>query len=35
MGDEFKWLLKEGVGIFLKVIIFLLKVCPPHTQLVY
>ena len=35
MGNELKWLLKEGVGVFSRVVIFLSKIRPPHTQLVY
>ena len=34
VGNELKWLLKEGVGVFLKVVIFLLKIRPPYMQLV-
>ena len=35
MGDESKWLLKErGVGVFSRVVIFLSKIRPPHTQLI-
>ena len=26
------WLLKEGVGVFLRVVIFPCKICSPHTQ---
>ena len=32
MSDELKWLLKEGVGVFSRVLIFLLKIRPLHTQ---
>ena len=34
MSDELKWLLKEGLGVFLRFVKFLSKICPPHTQLV-
>ena len=29
--DELKWLLKEWVGVFSRVVIFLSKISPPHT----
>ena len=31
MGDKLKWLLKEGVGVFSRVVIFLSKIRSPHT----
>ena len=36
MGDQLKWLFKEGwVDVFSRVAIFLSKIRPPHRQLVY
>ena len=33
IGDEFKWLLKEACGwTYFWELIFLSKICPPHTQ---
>ena len=32
--DGFRWLLKEGVGHILRVMIFLSKIHPPNMQLV-
>ena len=34
-GYELKWLSKRGVGVFSKVVIFLLKLHPPHTHLTH
>ena len=34
MGDEHKWIHKEGVGVFSRVVIFLLKVHQPHSHAV-
>ena len=37
MGDKLKWLLKKGVGVFLRLVTVMKifsKICPPHMQLV-
>ena len=34
MGDKLKWLLKKGVGVFLRVCDSDEKICPPHMLLV-
>lgn len=34
IGDELKWLLKRGVGVFLRVVIVFSKICPPYTQII-
>ena len=34
-GYELKWLSKRGVGVFSRVVIFLLKLHPPHTHLTH
>ena len=33
MGNELKWFLKDRVGVFVRVVIFLLKISPVHMQL--